>query len=79
MENEQQNSKILGTLFGSINYDSEENLSKFIDEINSAQATYCIQQALNYAHINGVFSLKESEVISKSLRILILSSPKSET
>jgi hypothetical protein len=54
-------------------------LSKFIDEINSAQAAYCIQQALNYAHINGVFSLKESEVISKSLRILILSSPKSET
>jgi len=79
MENEQKNSKILGTLFGSINYDSEDNLSKFIDEINSAQAAYCIQQALNYAHINGVFSLKESEVISKSLRILILSSPKSET
>ncbi len=79
MENEQQNSKILGTLFGSINYDSEENLSKFIDEINSAQATYCIQQALNYAHINGVFSLKESEVISKSLRILFSPISKSET
>jgi hypothetical protein len=79
MENEQQNSKILGTLFGSINYDSEENLSKFIDEINSAQATYCIQQALNYAHINGIFSLKESEVISKSLRILFSPISKSET
>ena len=79
MENEQQNSKILGTLFGSINYDSEENLSKFIDEINSAQATYCIQQALNYAHINGIFSIKESEVISKSLRILFSPISKSET
>lgn len=63
MENEQEKLKILGTLFGVINYDSEENLSKFIDDINSAQAAYCIQQALNYAHMNGVFSLRESEVI----------------
>lgn len=78
MENEQEVPKILGTLFGSINYDSEEKLSKFIDDINSAQAAYCIQQALTFAHMNGVFSLKESEVISKSLRILLLSSPKTE-
>ena len=78
MENNQNNSNILGTLFGTINYDSEENLAKFIDEINSPQAAYCVQQALNYAHINGVFTLKESEVISKSLRILLLSSPKSD-
>ena len=76
MENEQEVPKILGTLFGTINYDSEENLSKFIDGINPAQAAYCIQQALTFAHLSGTFSLRESEVISKSLRILLLSSPK---
>ncbi len=54
MENEQEVPKILGTLFGSINYDSEENLSKFIDDINSAQAAYCIQQALTFAHICAI-------------------------
>jgi hypothetical protein len=64
------NQNILGTLFGTINYDSEENLNKFIDELNSSQAVYCLHQAINYAHSQSIFTMKETEILSKSLRMI---------
>ena len=40
------------------------------------QAFYAITQALNLAHSKNVFNLMESEVVSKSIRVL--SKPKEE-
>ena len=60
----------IGNLFDTIHYSSEEQLNTFLDNMNDDQAIYCIKQALNYCHLSGMFSLTESEAISKSLRVL---------
>ena len=61
---------VIGNLFDTIHYTSEEQLNTFLDNMNDDQAIYCIKQALNYCHLSGMFSLTESEAISKSLRVL---------
>ena len=61
---------IIGNLFDTIHYSSEEQLNAFLDNMNDDQAIYCIKQALNYCHLSSMFSLIESEAISKSLRVL---------
>lgn len=62
--------EIIGTLFDSINYTSNEDLSLFIDTMSNEQAMYCLRQALISCHMRGVFSIEETEAVSKSLRIL---------
>jgi len=71
-KNQQNDEKkpIIGSLFDTINYTSEEQLNVFLDNMNEDQAIYCIKQALNYCHQTGMFSLIESEAVSKSLRVL---------
>ena len=68
-ENNKKN-QVIGNLFDTIHYSSEEQLNTFLDNMNDDQAIYCIKQALNYCHLSGMFSLTESEAISKSLRVL---------
>jgi hypothetical protein len=66
-----QESQIIGHLFnGAISYQSQENVYKFIDNIQPEQAFFVITQALNMAYAKGVFDLTEAEILSKSLRIL---------
>lgn len=60
----------IGTLFESVNYYSDEDLIKFIDTIKEPQAFYIINQALNMAFRRGLFTMQETEILSKSLRIL---------
>ena len=67
MEND---TNYIATLFNIINYSKDEDLNKFIEEMNNEQALYCLIQASEYAFIKGVFNLKETEVISKSIRLL---------
>lgn len=56
-------------LFDRININSDEDYEKFIDELNFDQATFVIQIALEKAYISGIFTLTESEILSKALRI----------
>ena len=63
-----KDSKIVGSLFDSIDYTSKEQIDTFIDNMTEEQALYCIEQAIHSCHSRGAFTLLESEVISKSLR-----------
>jgi hypothetical protein len=76
MENTDNNEKItekkevIGNLFESLHYTSQEQLNLFLDDMTEDQAIYCIRESLNYAFVKGLFDLQESEAVSKSLRIL---------
>ena len=65
-----ENLNPIGNLFDVINYTSYENLDKFIVNMNEEQALYCIIEAVKCSYRRGVFSIEESEAISKSLRII---------
>lgn len=58
----------IGTLFDSINYYKNEDLEKFITELNYDQAIYCLIQACHSAYGRNAFTLMESELLSKALR-----------
>jgi hypothetical protein len=66
----QEHSQPVGNLFNSISYYNEQDVEKFIDSMSPEQAFYAITQALNLAHSKNVFNLMESEVVSKSIRVL---------
>ncbi len=74
MEKQHKNTdknEIIGNLFETINYSSKEQLNSFIDNMNQAQALYCLEQAILFCHNRNSFTLEESEAVSKSLRILL--------
>ena len=50
---------------------SKEQLNLFIDNMNQDQAWYCLKEAILSCHNRGVFTLEESEAVSKSLRLLL--------
>jgi hypothetical protein len=60
----------LGYLFESIEFYSPSDVNNFIDSINLPQSYYVITKAIEMAHSKNIFSLYESEILSKSLRIL---------
>lgn len=60
----------LGVLFDSINYYKIEDLNKFIDELTPDQALYCVVQAAQTAYRKNIYNLSESELLSKSIRLL---------
>ena len=57
-------------LFESIRYQSPEDVEKFIESLDTAQSFYVLTKALEMAYDRGVYSLQESEILSKSIRIL---------
>jgi hypothetical protein len=59
-----------GSLFQTIQYENDESLGKFLDNLQLEQAHLIIEESLRFAFRNGIFDLKESEAISKSLRII---------
>lgn len=66
MENKQPQ----GFLFDSIAFYSEESVEAMINNLNKESIYYILTQALSYAHTKNVFTLTESEIVSKCLRIL---------
>lgn len=60
----------IGLLFDSISYNSVKDLNSLCDEINFEQSYYMVIKALEFAHKSGVYTLQESEIVSKSLRIM---------
>ena len=67
MENEGQ---IYGNLFGTIDLLSEEHLETILTSMNKDHSLYYLVQAVKAAHKRGAFSIGESEIISKSIRVL---------
>ena len=67
MENEKQP---IGELFETISYFSPTDVSNLIDSLNEEQSVYMIGLAIDMCYRKNLFTLEESEIISKSLRIL---------
>lgn len=68
--------KLFGKLFNSIDLNSEDHLDAIIQTLNHDSALYLLIQSVKFAYQNGIYSMGEVEVISKSIRIL--SKPKEE-
>jgi hypothetical protein len=58
------------SLFDRITIQSSNDFDNLIDTLNAEQADYITKIALEKAFNSGIFSLSESEILSKSLRIL---------
>jgi len=62
--------KIYGKLFDSVPLLTENHIQTLIDVMDKEQALFFVIQAVKYAYHNNMYSLGESEVISKSIRVL---------
>ncbi len=67
MENEKTP---INLLFGSIAVYKTSDVDSIIEHMTFEQSLFYVIQAIQYAHNSNLFSLQESELISKSLRIL---------
>ena len=56
-------------LFDRIQIQNSEDFDNLIDTLTYEQADYIIKIALEKAFNSGIFSLTESEILSKSLRL----------
>lgn len=57
-------------LFGKMNIYSIEDLTKFINNLTHDQALYCLIECVKFSHRHNIFSMEETELISKSIRLL---------
>jgi len=63
-----ENQELFGKLFDTIPLVSEDHLNMVLQTMDKNESTYILIQAVNYAYRSGVYSLGESEVISKAIR-----------
>lgn len=68
MENSEN--KEFGKLFNSVTLHSEEHLELILSTMSQKDAIYLLVQAVKHAHHIGAYSIGESEVISKSIRVI---------
>jgi len=61
---------IFGKLFNTIELQDENHLELIINTMDKSSATYLLVQAIKHAYHSGVFSLGESEVLSKCIRVI---------
>lgn len=57
-------------LFDSIQYTDNKSLGIFLDNLKKEQAMMIIMEAIHQGFRNGLYDIKESEAISRSLRII---------
>jgi hypothetical protein len=67
MENE---NKLFGTLFNSIDLKSEEHLDIILSTMDKDHSIYYLVEAIKSAHRKGAFTIGETEVISKAIRTM---------
>jgi GTP:adenosylcobinamide-phosphate guanylyltransferase len=65
---EQEKQPIL-FLFEDVAVFKPEDIDNLIDNLTEEQAKFMLTRAVQMAYKNGLFSLPESEIVSKSLRI----------
>lgn len=66
----EQEKQPLGFLFDSVGYNSPEDIDRLTDEMTREQSFYILTQALDYVHKTRLLTMQETELVSKSLRIL---------
>lgn len=67
---EQQETELFGNLFGTINLLSEEHLDAILMTMDREHSLYYLVESVKSAHKRGAFTIGESEVISKAIRVL---------
>ncbi len=65
-----ENNQLYGNLFNSIPLQSEEHLDILLNTMDENNANIMLVQAVKYAHQQGAYTLGESEVISKCIRVI---------
>ena len=65
-----QEGEIYGKLFNVIPLMDENHVDILLDTMDKETAVYYLTHAVNLAFHNGVYSLGESEILSKSIRLL---------
>ena len=68
MEEKNEN---FGKLFGTIELLSEEHLEIILSTMDNDHALYHLIEAVKSAHKKGAFTIGETEVISKSIRVIL--------
>lgn len=66
-----------GNLFGSINLVSEQHIEVILSTMDQEHALYYLIESVKSAHQKGAFTIGETEVISKAIRV-ILKEPKTK-
>ena len=67
---EENKEEIFGNLFGTINLLNEDHLDLILSNIDKDHAIYYLVEAVKSAHSRGAYTIGESEIISKSIRII---------
>jgi hypothetical protein len=67
MEQEQE---LFGKLFNTIPLYTESHLDVMIDTMDKEQSTYYLIQAVSHAYHSGLYTIGESEIISKAIRTI---------
>jgi hypothetical protein len=67
----EDNSEKFGNLFGSIDLLSEEHLELILMTMDVNTSIYYLIESVKSAHKKGAFTIGESEVISKAIRVLL--------
>jgi hypothetical protein len=60
----------MGLLFDTITYYNPEDIDNLVDNLSFEQSFYIITQALEYAHKSRIYDLRETELVSKSIRMV---------
>jgi hypothetical protein len=66
----EQEKQPMGLLFDSVGYNKPEDIDILIDEMTIGQSFYLLTQSLHYIHNTRLFTMQETEVVSKALRVL---------
>jgi len=66
----EQEEEIYGKLFNVIPLMDDNHVDLLLSTMTKETAIYYLTHAVNLAYHNGVYSLGESEIISKSIRLL---------
>ena len=57
-------------LFDKIEITNSSDFEDFLNNLNSEQALFVIYSAIEKSHNHGIFNMSETELVSKSLRIV---------
>ena len=67
---EENKEELYGNLFGTINLLNEDHLEIILTTMDKEHSIYYLVEAVKSAHKRGAFTIGESEIISKSIRVL---------
>lgn len=60
-----------GNLFGTINLVSEQHIEAILSTMDDQHALYYLIESVKSSHKKGAFTIGETEVISKAIRVLL--------